>query len=237
MIEAGLIARARDIDLVATAERLGAALKRVSATELAGPCLVCNGRDRFSVNRKRKTRWPLQALRDAGGDGMRARPSCSRDPSSGEAVAYLTGENTSPTPARVRPSPEPKDNGDNREKALTLWRRRRPVVEGDPVWRYLRYARGYGGSIPATLGFLPARQEHPPCMLAAIGLAGEPEPGVIAIRESALRRSALDEVEGGRERKGRGRRRQGDDRSGLRRHAHRPCAGERSPGPSHHRRD
>jgi hypothetical protein len=78
-------------------------------------------------------------------------------------------------------------DGDNRGMALALWRRRCPVVEGGPVWRYLREARGYDGPIPATLGFLPARGKHPPSMIAAIGLADEPEPGALAIRDDVVR--------------------------------------------------
>jgi hypothetical protein len=65
-------------------------------------------------------------------------------------------------------------------KARWLWRQRR-AVPGTIVERYLRDVRGYGGSIPATLGFLPARGEHPAAMIAAFGLPTEPEPGVLAI--------------------------------------------------------
>jgi hypothetical protein len=41
MIDAELIARARDFDIVSTAERLGASLKRATATERVGPCPKC----------------------------------------------------------------------------------------------------------------------------------------------------------------------------------------------------
>lgn len=41
--------RASQCDIVIAAERLGAKLKRVGR-ELAGPCPVCGGRDRFAVN-------------------------------------------------------------------------------------------------------------------------------------------------------------------------------------------
>jgi hypothetical protein len=41
--------------------------------------------------------------------------------------------------------------------------------------------------LPATLGFLPARGDHPPAMIAAFGLAHEVEPGVIAITDDAIR--------------------------------------------------
>jgi hypothetical protein len=54
MIDASLIARARDADLIATAQALGAILERVTTTEFAGACPRCGGHDRFSVNIKRR---------------------------------------------------------------------------------------------------------------------------------------------------------------------------------------
>jgi hypothetical protein len=70
-------------------------------------------------------------------------------------------------------------------KALWLWRGRQRII-GSIGERYLRDARGYGSQLPATLGFLPARGEYPPAMIAAFGLAHEVEPGVIAIADSAV---------------------------------------------------
>jgi hypothetical protein len=58
--------------------------------------------------------------------------------------------------------------------ALWLWRRRRPIA-GSIAGAYLREVRGYGGSLPATLGYLPARQDCPPSMIAAFGLVTEPD--------------------------------------------------------------
>jgi hypothetical protein len=60
---------------------------------------------------------------------------------------------------------------------------------------YLREARGYRGRngqpdppIPTTLGFLPARDEYPPAMIALFGIPGEPEPGRLArLADDALR--------------------------------------------------
>ena len=70
-------------------------------------------------------------------------------------------------------------------KALWLWSNRKPII-GSIAERYLRDARGYGGQLPATLGFLPARRGYPPAMIAAFGLAHETEPGVIAIADTAV---------------------------------------------------
>jgi hypothetical protein len=65
-------------------------------------------------------------------------------------------------------------------KAHGLWTRSRPAA-GTIAERYLRDARGYDGPLPTTLRFLPARGDHGPAMLAAFGMASEPEPGHIEI--------------------------------------------------------
>jgi hypothetical protein len=70
-------------------------------------------------------------------------------------------------------------------KAMWLWRMRQPL-RGTIAETYLREARGYGGPLPATLGFLPARGSQPPAMIAAFGLAHEIEPGVLAIADTAV---------------------------------------------------
>ena len=71
------------------------------------------------------------------------------------------------------------------EKARWLWKRRRPL-EGSLGEVYLR-ARGYGGALPATLGFLsPLKSEHQPAMIAAFALAGEPEPGLLWVHEDRV---------------------------------------------------
>jgi hypothetical protein len=72
-----------------------------------------------------------------------------------------------------------------RDKARWLWSQRRPIARS-PAERYLRDARGYGGPLPATLGFLPARAGHAPAMIAAFGMPAEVEPGQISIGASAV---------------------------------------------------
>ncbi len=71
-------------------------------------------------------------------------------------------------------------------KARWLWSKRRPIG-GTIAETYLRQARGYPGIIPQTLGYLPARGDHGPAMIAAFGLPTEPEPGVITIADAAVR--------------------------------------------------
>ena len=71
------------------------------------------------------------------------------------------------------------------EKARWLWKCRRPL-EGSLGEVYLR-ARGYGGTLPATLGFLPPlKSEHQPAMIAAFALAGEPEPGLLSVHDDRV---------------------------------------------------
>jgi hypothetical protein len=69
-------------------------------------------------------------------------------------------------------------------KARWLWSQREPIV-GTIAETYLR-ARGYHGLIPETLAFLPASGDYPPALIAAYGIATEPDPGVIAIAENAV---------------------------------------------------
>ena len=71
-------------------------------------------------------------------------------------------------------------------KAQWLWSRSRPPI-GTIAERYLRDARGYAGPLPATLRFLPPRGDHGPAMLAAFGMAIEPEPGRLDIKPDAIR--------------------------------------------------
>lgn len=55
------LAKAADIQTVA--EKAGAKLKRAGAHELVGPCIMCGGDDRFSIN----TRDRVYNCRGSGG--------------------------------------------------------------------------------------------------------------------------------------------------------------------------
>jgi Toprim domain-containing protein len=74
-----------------------------------------------------------------------------------------------------------RDLAASRSKSQWLWASRKPL-KGSIAEIYLRDCRGYRGPLPATLGFLPARDHHPPAMIAAFGMARETEPGVLVIR-------------------------------------------------------
>ncbi len=72
-----------------------------------------------------------------------------------------------------------------RDRARWIWARRQPI-KSTIAEVYLREARGYLGPMPATLGFLPARAEHLPAMIAAFGSVAEPEPGVVSVTDLAI---------------------------------------------------
>jgi hypothetical protein len=63
-----VVARARNADIVEIAARVGAKLKRIGSAEWAGPCLVCGGSDRFSLN-SAKAVWNCRSC-GKGGDAI-----------------------------------------------------------------------------------------------------------------------------------------------------------------------
>jgi hypothetical protein len=68
-LPAELVDRARSADLLATAQNLGARLKRVTAAELAGACPACGGDDRFSINVKKRV-WHCRGCVMGGADAL-----------------------------------------------------------------------------------------------------------------------------------------------------------------------
>ena len=99
-IPAHVVDKARGASFLAALQSLDLRLKRVTATELAGPCPRCGGTDRFSINSKLQV-WNCRGCKAKGGDAlgliMHARGLAFR-----EAVADLTGES-----AVERPAPTP----------------------------------------------------------------------------------------------------------------------------------
>jgi hypothetical protein len=73
----------------------------------------------------------------------------------------------------------------SRSKSQWLWASRKPL-KGSIAEIYLRECRGYRGPLPPTLGFLPARDDYPPAMIAAFGMASETEPGRLVIDDAAV---------------------------------------------------
>jgi hypothetical protein len=78
------------------------------------------------------------------------------------------------------------DDAEQRRKARWLWRQRRSIA-GWPAEIYLRQARAYTGVIPATLAYLPPRGDQPHALIAAFGVATEPESGKLAITDAGVR--------------------------------------------------
>jgi hypothetical protein len=72
-------------------------------------------------------------------------------------------------------------------KCRWLWSASVPIASASPPLVYLREARRYRGPIPATLRWLPPRKpEHHHVLIAAFGLATEPEPGVLSVADAAV---------------------------------------------------
>ncbi len=95
-----------------------------------------------------------------------------------------SGQGSSPSMQRVPLQPVHaetavvEDDAERIARARYLWAQRRALDD-----RYLRGSRGLRGPFPVTLGSLPARRERAPAMIAAFGIATEPEPGVLAIAD------------------------------------------------------
>ncbi|MFN4089347.1 MAG: CHC2 zinc finger domain-containing protein [Alphaproteobacteria bacterium] len=88
---------------------------------------------------------------------------------------------------RAEPSGNPERDGEDAariELARHLWSLRRPADDG-PVRDYLR-GRGVTIDPPQTVAFLPGSSRHPSAMIAAFGIADEPEPGRIALADAAV---------------------------------------------------
>jgi hypothetical protein len=172
-----MIERARQADILTAAQRFGA-LKRVGASEYAGPCPVCGGKDRFSVNIEKQL-WNCRGC-GKGGDVIGLAQHAGGT-TFAEAVAALSGE----TRASFKPPPRKRDPGADdddvrrrRKTACWLWGQRTPLA-GSIAETYLRKARGYEGPLPATLGFLKPFKGYAPSLIAAFAMPEEAEPGVL----------------------------------------------------------
>jgi Toprim domain len=154
MISDDLLARARDTDLLSKARALGARLKRVTASELAGPCLKCGGTDRFSINVKLNV-WYCRHCVVGGADALSLVMHVNGF-NFRKAVEFLTGEVTTSSPqatARTNGalahhlSPKPSGAKPDEESNAFVERmiadivRELGTVEPTPGARYLAKAR------------------------------------------------------------------------------------------------
>jgi hypothetical protein len=175
MIASDDIARARAVRLEDEIARRGLKLRRAGA-ELFGACPVCGGTDRFAIHTKKQV-WNCRRCA-AGGDVIKLVQHIDGYDFAA-AIATLAGNTARATP-QAKPAPARRDDRDDEQRvssASWLWSQRKPITEDTPPWLYLR-KRGFAGPIPATLGCLPARDQHPAAMISAFGMADEPEPGI-----------------------------------------------------------
>lgn len=131
------------------------------------PCPVCGPERRSAANQKRKV---LRIWRLAPGF---ASFRCARCDLHGFACDHDAPKPDTTELAKART--EARRFGEaaaeeRRRKARWLWQRRCPAA-GTIAERYLRSARGFGGDIPATIGFLPSNGKFPPAMIAAFAFS------------------------------------------------------------------
>jgi putative DNA primase/helicase len=196
--DATLIERARNTAIERVVEARGIKLR--GRVERVGPCPVCGGVDRFSINTKKR----CFNCRGYGGGDVIALIQHLDNCNFAEAVETLAGHRTTLEKSRAanaeshrrarklpgRPGgtqshADLDDVARSRELARWLWCKSK--VPGPIIERYLREARGYRGLIPATLRYLPPSEKYPePAMISAFGFASEPQPGLLAITEADI---------------------------------------------------
>jgi hypothetical protein len=180
------IEHARDMPIEDEIARRGTKLTRAGA-ELVGPCPLCGGTDRFSIN-PRKRVFNCRGC-DVGGDVIKLVQHLDGSDFK-DAVETLVGNTTRLARTAKRTSTARNDGNDDKQRAsnaVWLWSQRRPITEGTPPWLYLRCEREYSWPIPATLAYLPARGPYPAAMIAAFGMAAElDEPGIISAPKSVV---------------------------------------------------
>jgi hypothetical protein len=190
---------AKAADILNVAQSLGARLKR-QGPEMVGPC-PCGVAKHDGLQIHAAKGLFLCRPSGARGDAI-AMVEHLRGGDATEAAEFLTGQGRpggprQPNHEAKRPKPAPRPAPppieaiskptDDGAKARWLWRQRLPITEGSPAWSYLRAARGFSGPVPATLGWLAAHDNYPPSLIAAFGLATEPEPGVLHIADGDVR--------------------------------------------------
>jgi hypothetical protein len=181
-----MISLARRVPVEQIIEQRGIRLR--GRIELVGPCPICGGTDRFSIN-TRKQLFNCRGCRK-GGDVIELVKFLNGI-SFGEACKSLTSETlgagTGYCGAQHRPVPQPSTEDDEltrRAKARYLFRSSLPAV-GTPVESYLR-RRGIAVRTPAIRFLPPRKPAHHPAMLVPYGLPQEPEPGVLNITDDAI---------------------------------------------------
>jgi hypothetical protein len=192
-----LVDQARASDMLALA---GARLRR-SGHEFVGPCPVCGGHDRFAINRRKqlfncrgcgKGGSPIDLEMFLSGcefvEAVRRLTNTTSPSAPHRSSAKTANHRSTVTSCAVHPGwHDPTADAAQHEReaqqyeikqhrtANWLWAHRRRAA-GSPVEHYLR-SRGYVDAIPPTVGYLPARGEHPHAMISAFALPNELAPG------------------------------------------------------------
>jgi phage/plasmid primase-like uncharacterized protein len=198
-IDADAIAAARAVRLEDELTRRGIRLR--GRVERVGPCPVCSGRDRFSIN-ARKQVWNCRGCGD-GGDVISLVQHID-DCDFAEAIRTLTGivdldrRPSMPDPiklveAQAKAEAQARDElADVRQrmaKARPIWQQAVPI-EGTLVERYLRDHRwldvpaNISGSVLRFHGKCPFGTAHYPAVVALVR-------NVLNDREQAIHRTAL----------------------------------------------
>jgi Toprim domain/CHC2 zinc finger len=156
------IEQARDADILDTAVRVGARLKKVASSEWAGPCPSCGGKDRFSVNITRKV---FNCRGYGGGDAIAmVRHVLAVD--FADAVEFLTGSAPHNRAVVARPSHKPPilpvsdvDHQRRRlERVEAIWK------EGqDPQGTIVENPYLAGRNLRLGRGAVDALRFHPRC--------------------------------------------------------------------------
>jgi hypothetical protein len=143
------IARAKAADILSVAQQHGAQLRKFGG-EYVGACPVCGGRDRFSINPKRRI-WNCRGC-GKGGDVI-AFVQHLRGLGFLEAVRDLAGGKAGPVVRAVKP-PEPSTQAPSTTTmpaAIAMWREavepRGSVVEGYLSSRGLELDEGVSGEV------------------------------------------------------------------------------------------
>lgn len=175
---ARLIAQARAVPIECELARRGIRLN--GRVDRCGPCPVCGGSDRFSINVNKQV-WNCRGCA-VGGDVIALVQHLDRT-GFVPALQILSDAHVS-SPAAATAAPAGRVAAKERaheqhRKAAWLWSKRQPLA-GSIAETYLRKARAIAGPLPPTLAFLPpTRPAHHPALIAAYGIPQEPEPGLL----------------------------------------------------------
>jgi hypothetical protein len=182
----GRLEAARTVPIGEAAQMLGLlpSLRRQGG-EFVGPCPCGRAtRDGLQIN----TRKNVFLCRPSGiaGDAI-ALTQHVLDIGFREAVERLAGPRQATMPSR-KPWPVVAEGDDSAERiafARAMWARRKPLA-GSPAETYLRHWRGLSGPFPAALAYLPASEGFRHSLIAPFAIAGEPEPGCVAVTQEAV---------------------------------------------------